>query len=156
MAPMISQTRSSTGPIRIFPVKAIREQTEMSNPGKSNHVGRSPQSERSTAVVFYRVRRRDDSIAGNSPITARPLPGNSVADYDGYQDPAPRRVQTWGMDKQELGAFLRGHRERLRPQDAGLPSGPRRRTHTVPSGLLRYARAGPALALPVGPHWRQW
>lgn len=32
------------------------------------------------------------------------------------------------MDKQELGTFLRSRRERLRPQDAGLPSGPRRRT----------------------------
>jgi transcriptional regulator with XRE-family HTH domain len=32
------------------------------------------------------------------------------------------------MDKQELGAFLRSRRERLRPEDAGLPSGPRRRT----------------------------
>ncbi|MCE6999097.1 helix-turn-helix transcriptional regulator [Saccharothrix sp. S26] len=32
------------------------------------------------------------------------------------------------MDKQELGAFLRGRRERLRPQDVGLPPGPRRRT----------------------------
>ncbi|WP_157246687.1 helix-turn-helix transcriptional regulator [Nonomuraea typhae] len=32
------------------------------------------------------------------------------------------------MDKRELGAFLRSRRERLRPQDAGLPSGPRRRT----------------------------
>ncbi|MEU6375661.1 helix-turn-helix transcriptional regulator [Streptomyces sp. NPDC046909] len=32
------------------------------------------------------------------------------------------------MDKQELAAFLRGRRERLRPQDVGLPSGPRRRT----------------------------
>jgi transcriptional regulator with XRE-family HTH domain len=32
------------------------------------------------------------------------------------------------MDKQELGAFLRTRRERLRPGDAGLPSGPRRRT----------------------------
>jgi transcriptional regulator with XRE-family HTH domain len=32
------------------------------------------------------------------------------------------------MDKQELGAFLRSRRERLRPADAGLPSGPRRRT----------------------------
>lgn len=32
------------------------------------------------------------------------------------------------MDKQELGAFLRTRRERLRPQDVGLPSGPRRRT----------------------------
>jgi transcriptional regulator with XRE-family HTH domain len=32
------------------------------------------------------------------------------------------------MDKQELGAFLRSRRERLRPQDAGLPTGPRRRT----------------------------
>ncbi|MFD8863557.1 helix-turn-helix transcriptional regulator [Streptomyces sp. NPDC059590] len=32
------------------------------------------------------------------------------------------------MDKQELGVFLRSRRERLRPQDAGLPSGPRRRT----------------------------
>lgn len=32
------------------------------------------------------------------------------------------------MDKQALGAFLRSRRERLRPQDVGLPSGPRRRT----------------------------
>ncbi|MFF4507821.1 helix-turn-helix transcriptional regulator [Streptomyces sp. NPDC001401] len=32
------------------------------------------------------------------------------------------------MDKHELGAFLRSRRERLRPQDVGLPSGPRRRT----------------------------
>ncbi|MEU6965416.1 helix-turn-helix transcriptional regulator [Streptomyces chrestomyceticus] len=32
------------------------------------------------------------------------------------------------MDKQELGAFLRSRRERLKPQDVGLPSGPRRRT----------------------------
>ncbi|MFD7817336.1 helix-turn-helix transcriptional regulator [Streptomyces sp. NPDC059785] len=32
------------------------------------------------------------------------------------------------MDKQELGAFLRSRRERLSPQDVGLPSGPRRRT----------------------------
>jgi transcriptional regulator with XRE-family HTH domain len=32
------------------------------------------------------------------------------------------------MNKQELGAFLRSRRERLRPEDAGLPSGPRRRT----------------------------
>jgi transcriptional regulator with XRE-family HTH domain len=32
------------------------------------------------------------------------------------------------MDKQELAAFLRSRRERLAPQDAGLPSGARRRT----------------------------
>jgi transcriptional regulator with XRE-family HTH domain len=32
------------------------------------------------------------------------------------------------MDKSELGAFLRSRRERLRPEDVGLPSGPRRRT----------------------------
>src|SRR3954452_2765412 len=32
------------------------------------------------------------------------------------------------MDKQELGAFLRSRRERLRPEGAGLPAGPRRRT----------------------------
>ncbi|MEU8177219.1 helix-turn-helix transcriptional regulator [Microbispora hainanensis] len=32
------------------------------------------------------------------------------------------------MDKHELGAFLRSRRERLRPEDVGLPSGPRRRT----------------------------
>lgn len=32
------------------------------------------------------------------------------------------------MDKQELGAFLRSRRERLHPQDVGLPAGPRRRT----------------------------
>ncbi|NAZ85416.1 helix-turn-helix transcriptional regulator [Kineococcus indalonis] len=32
------------------------------------------------------------------------------------------------MDKQELGAFLRSRRERLRPQDVGLSAGARRRT----------------------------
>ncbi|MEB8340623.1 helix-turn-helix transcriptional regulator [Streptomyces endophyticus] len=32
------------------------------------------------------------------------------------------------MDKQELGSFLRSRRERLRPQDVGLPPGARRRT----------------------------
>jgi transcriptional regulator with XRE-family HTH domain len=32
------------------------------------------------------------------------------------------------MDRDELGSFLRSRRERLRPEDAGLPSGPRRRT----------------------------
>jgi transcriptional regulator with XRE-family HTH domain len=32
------------------------------------------------------------------------------------------------MDKSELGAFLRSRRERLRPEDVGLPSGARRRT----------------------------
>jgi transcriptional regulator with XRE-family HTH domain len=32
------------------------------------------------------------------------------------------------MDKQELGAFLRSRRERLRPGDVGLIAGPRRRT----------------------------
>ena len=32
------------------------------------------------------------------------------------------------MDKQELGAFLRSRRERLRPRDVGLPSSARRRT----------------------------
>ncbi|MFF1692037.1 helix-turn-helix domain-containing protein [Streptomyces sp. NPDC058257] len=32
------------------------------------------------------------------------------------------------MDKHELGTFLRNRRERLRPQDVGLTSGPRRRT----------------------------
>ncbi|MFI5658514.1 helix-turn-helix transcriptional regulator [Streptomyces sp. NPDC051684] len=32
------------------------------------------------------------------------------------------------MDKQELGAFLRSRRERLRPRDVGLPAGARRRT----------------------------
>ncbi|MEV6345444.1 helix-turn-helix transcriptional regulator [Actinoplanes sp. NPDC051851] len=32
------------------------------------------------------------------------------------------------MDKQALAAFLRHCRERLRPEDAGLPAGPRRRT----------------------------
>ena len=32
------------------------------------------------------------------------------------------------MDKQEFGAFLRSRRERLQPDDVGLPSGPRRRT----------------------------
>jgi len=32
------------------------------------------------------------------------------------------------MDKEQLGAFLRSRRERLRPEEAGLPSGSRRRT----------------------------
>ena len=38
------------------------------------------------------------------------------------------RPHTGDVDKQELGAFLRSRRERLRPQDVGLPAGPRRRT----------------------------
>lgn len=33
-----------------------------------------------------------------------------------------------GVDKRELGAFLRSRRERIRPADVGLPVGPRRRT----------------------------
>ncbi|WP_204911268.1 helix-turn-helix domain-containing protein [Microlunatus spumicola] len=37
------------------------------------------------------------------------------------------------MDRVELGTFLRSRRERLRPEDVGLPSGTRRRT----SGLRR-------------------
>ncbi|MDX3660686.1 helix-turn-helix transcriptional regulator [Streptomyces sp. ID05-26A] len=37
------------------------------------------------------------------------------------------------MDKQQLGAFLRSRRERLRPEDVGLTAGPRRRT----AGLRR-------------------
>ncbi|MGI5500776.1 helix-turn-helix transcriptional regulator [Lentzea sp. CA-135723] len=37
------------------------------------------------------------------------------------------------MDKQQLGAFLRSRRERLKPQDVGLTAGPRRRT----AGLRR-------------------
>lgn len=32
------------------------------------------------------------------------------------------------MSKHELGSFLRSRRERLQPEDVGLPSGPRRRT----------------------------
>src|ERR1044071_32832 len=32
------------------------------------------------------------------------------------------------MDKQQLGTFLRSRRERLLPEDVGLPAGPRRRT----------------------------
>ena len=42
--------------------------------------------------------------------------------------PRPSAAQTAGMDKHELGAFLRHRRERLRPEDAGLPPGARRRT----------------------------
>lgn len=37
-------------------------------------------------------------------------------------------VDTGEMDKQQLAAFLRSRRERLSPEDIGLPSGPRRRT----------------------------
>jgi transcriptional regulator with XRE-family HTH domain len=37
-------------------------------------------------------------------------------------------MDTRATDKRELGAFLRSRRERLRPEDVGLPSGPRRRT----------------------------
>ncbi|MCI4658799.1 helix-turn-helix transcriptional regulator [Cryobacterium zhongshanensis] len=37
------------------------------------------------------------------------------------------------MDKTELGAFLRSRRDRLRPEDIGVPAGPRRRT----TGLRR-------------------
>jgi transcriptional regulator with XRE-family HTH domain len=45
-----------------------------------------------------------------------------------YQD-APRAPEDdLTMDRTELGDFLRTRRERLRPEDVGLPSGPRRRT----------------------------
>jgi hypothetical protein len=44
-----------------------------------------------------------------------------------YQDVLAGRGQIGGMDKQELGEFLRSRRER-RPEDIGLPSGSRRRT----------------------------
>jgi transcriptional regulator with XRE-family HTH domain len=37
-------------------------------------------------------------------------------------------VHTAVVDKTELATFLRSRRERLHPQDVGLPSGPRRRT----------------------------
>ncbi len=40
----------------------------------------------------------------------------------------PRRGQTAGVDEQQLGEFLRSRRERLQPQDVGLPRGSRRRT----------------------------
>src|ERR1700722_19834983 len=46
------------------------------------------------------------------------------------------------MDKHELGAFLRSRRERLRPQDVGLPAGARGRT----PGLRREEVAGLAHA----------
>lgn len=39
-----------------------------------------------------------------------------------------RGAQTEGVNKHELGTFLRSRRERLRPEDVGLPSGTRRRT----------------------------
>jgi hypothetical protein len=39
------------------------------------------------------------------------------------------------MDRQELGAFLRSRRERLRPEDVGLPSGPRRPSGEVLAGI---------------------
>lgn len=43
-------------------------------------------------------------------------------------DPAGRRMGRMGAVKYtELGAFLRSRRERIRPADVGLPSGPRRR-----------------------------
>jgi hypothetical protein len=45
-----------------------------------------------------------------------------------YQDRDRRRGHTGGVDKHELGSFLRNRRERLTPEDVGLPSGPRRRT----------------------------
>jgi transcriptional regulator with XRE-family HTH domain len=45
-----------------------------------------------------------------------------------YYDPPLNSGHTRSMDKQELGAFLRSRRERLRPEDIGLPAGPRRRT----------------------------
>lgn len=50
-----------------------------------------------------------------------------------YQDDAAGSGQTGDVDRAELGTFLRSRRERLRPDDVGLPSGTRRRT----SGLRR-------------------
>jgi transcriptional regulator with XRE-family HTH domain len=53
--------------------------------------------------------------------------------HNPYQDVALGSGDTGHVDKAELGTFLRSRRERLRPQDVGLPAGPRRRT----SGLRR-------------------
>src|SRR6478735_6411217 len=44
----------------------------------------------------------------------------------GWGGPSGPRLA--GMDKRELGAFLRSRRERLQPEDVGLASSPRRRT----------------------------
>lgn len=58
---------------------------------------------------------------------------DGVTRHNPYQDVAGRSSHTGAVDKVELGTFLRSRRERLRPQDVGLPPGPRRRT----SGLRR-------------------
>ena len=50
-----------------------------------------------------------------------------------YYVRAPHVGDTGGVDKQELGVFLRTRRARLLPEDVGLPSGSRRRT----AGLRR-------------------
>lgn len=50
-----------------------------------------------------------------------------------YYGPSPTVGHTGRVDRRELGEFLRTRRARLRPEDVGLPSGPRRRT----AGLRR-------------------
>jgi transcriptional regulator with XRE-family HTH domain len=48
--------------------------------------------------------------------------------HNRYQDATGEPEHTGAVDRHELGAFLRNRRERLVPEDLGLPSGPRRRT----------------------------
>jgi hypothetical protein len=48
--------------------------------------------------------------------------------HEQYYDPQPQPDDNGVVDTQELAAFLRSRRQRLQPEDVGLPAGARRRT----------------------------
>jgi transcriptional regulator with XRE-family HTH domain len=59
------------------------------------------------------------------PASPRPRTGSR---HNRYHDEPASQGHTKNVDRQELGAFLRTRRERLRPEDVGQTQGPRRRT----------------------------
>ena len=81
--------------------------------------------------------------------TARQRVNGSGADGSGIDPARTDRTRTDRARKAELGSFLKARRARLRPEDVGLPPGPRRRT----PGLRREEVA---LLAGVGVSWYTW
>jgi transcriptional regulator with XRE-family HTH domain len=100
-------------------------------------------------------------LARTQPAPAQPAPAHSARTEPAQTEPArtdPARAQpaqaqpasgTQTSRRAELGSFLKAARARLRPEDAGLPPGPRRRT----PGLRREEVA---LLAGVGVSWYTW
>src|SRR5262249_44827563 len=66
------------------------------------------------------------AMSRHSVISAGPTSGCSPR---GRRPLAPEtvRAETWLMQLEELGTFLKSRRDRIRPADVGLVAGPRRR-----------------------------